>query len=60
MHLISVWYSKTIVLVKHHRLDIDLLFSIFANLSRKRFRKGNWKVIERRHGVLRETQSGIS
>jgi hypothetical protein len=59
MHLIGVRYCKTVVLVKHYGLDIDLRFSISSNLSRKRFRKGNWQVVERRHCVLRETQRGV-
>lgn len=53
MHFISVWYSKTIVFVEHYRLDLDFFLSISANLSRKRFRKGDWEVIERRHCMLR-------
>jgi hypothetical protein len=56
MHLIGVRYCKTVVLVKHYGLDIDLRFSISSNLSRKRFRKGNWQVVERRRGVPQEAK----
>ena len=52
MHFVSMRYSKAVVLVKDYSLDVNILLSIFANLLRKRFRKGYWQMIERRHRML--------
>lgn len=38
MHLISMWYSEAVILVKDYSLDVNFFLSILANFLRKRFR----------------------
>lgn len=60
VYFISMGYGETVVLVEDYRLYINFLLSMFANLLRKRLGQRYWQVIERRHGVLRQTQSRVS